>query len=274
MSADEQALTYKMELSALEMLDWFIEAGADEATESSPINWFEISAKAVKSAPSQTPKHNIRPAAALAQPMISAAEIIKQANTVSKKSVTLEGLEKNLKNFVGCTLKNTAANTVFADGNKSSQIMIIGEAPTSEEDRTGRPFLGQSGELLEKMLHAIGLERSNDYYLTNILPWRPPGNRKPTETEISICMPFVKRHIELFAPKMIILLGSLPLRNLIHQDHGVLKSHGKWYDYNLEDKKVPLMAIFHPNYLIQQPAAKKAAWKDLQEIKTKIEEIS
>jgi DNA polymerase len=274
MSHKAQDLSLEAQLPALEMLDWFILSGADECTGDSPINWFEISAKSITAPRVKAPERKRIPPTAASQPIISAAETIKKAEMTAQKAASLEELEESLKIFTGCTLKNTAANTVFADGNKSSRIMIIGETPNSEEDRIGFPFLGKEGELLEKMLRAIGLDRAQDYYMTNILPWRPPGNRRPAESEISICMPFIKKHIELFNPQIIILLGGLPSRNLINASEGIIKTRGKWHNYDLGEQKIPMMAIFHPNYLLRQPLSKRAAWKDLQKIKMKIKEIS
>jgi len=195
--------------------------------------------------------------------MVSADQIAKEAEQLAASCATLPDLNKAIKGFDGCSLKKTAANTVFSDGNPDSQIMVIGEAPGVDEDRQGKPFAGDSGQLLDRMLKAIDLDRSTDFYVTNILPWRPPGNRKPTTEEITICMPFLTRHIELFNPKLIILLGGVAANSLLKSALGITRLRGKWIDYDLSGKSIPVRPLFHPDYLLKQPKAKGDTWRDL-----------
>ncbi|MBL4612487.1 MAG: uracil-DNA glycosylase, partial [Emcibacter sp.] len=147
-------------------------------------------------------------------------------------------------------------------------------APGVDEDRQGIPFIGESGHLLDRMFKAINLNRENDFYITNILPWRPPGNRAPTDEEITICLPFIKRHIELFSPKLIILLGGISAKSLLQTDTGITRLRGKWHDYDLESGKVPVLPLFHPAYLLKQPKAKGDTWADLLSIKARLETLS
>ena len=182
-------------------------------------------------------------------------------------------MKKSILSYDGCSLKKTASNTVFSDGNKESEIMLIGEAPGADEDRIGKPFVGQAGQLLDKMFSAINLNREDDFYITNILPWRPPGNRTPTETECALCLPFIKRHIELFKPKVIILLGGTSTSTLLSTKIGITKLRGVWKTYSLDGKDVPLLPMLHPAYLLRQPHFKKQTWHDLLSLKEKLESL-
>ena len=168
-------------------------------------------------------------------------------------------------------MKKTAMNSVFSRGEVASGLMLIGEAPGAEEDRQGKPFVGASGHLLDNMMAAIGREKDKDYYISNILPWRPPGNRKPTPVEQTLCLPFIKRHIELVSPKVIILLGGTALSALLDISEGITRVRGKWFSYRVGKKTIPAMAMFHPAYLLRQPQLKRQAWHDLLEIKTKLD---
>jgi len=149
--------------------------------------------------------------------------------------------------------------------------MLIGEAPGYEEDKTGLPFVGRAGKLLDRMLAAIGLDRSSAYII-NVLPWRPPDNRNPDLAEVAKCIPFLRRHIELYAPELIVLLGGSPLRHVLGKTEGILQSRGKWLQYHVGGRMVPVMPTLHPAYLLRQPAQKKYAWRDLQEILVKHEQ--
>ena len=176
-----------------------------------------------------------------------------------------------MSKFKGCELYKSATNMVFSDGNKSSEIMFIGEAPGHDEDIQGKPFVGRSGKLLNKMLEAIGLSRDT-VYIANIVPWRPPNNRRPTEEEINICLPFIRKHIELIAPKVLMLLGSTATYALLRNKEGITKIRGKWVDMEFGKIKVPTLPSFHPAFLLRQPAQKKYSWEDLKMLKKKIDE--
>ena len=184
---------------------------------------------------------------------------------------TLDDLKDYMSKFKGCELYKSSTNMVFSDGNKSSEIMLIGEAPGHDEDIQGKPFVGRSGKLLNKMLEAIGLSRDT-VYIANIVPWRPPNNRRPTEDEINICLPFIRKHIELIAPKVLMLLGSTATYALLRNKEGITKIRGKWVDMEFGKLKVPTLPSFHPAFLLRQPAQKKYSWEDLKMLKKKIDE--
>ena len=170
----------------------------------------------------------------------------------------LSELEIAIKNFNGCNLKNSAKNTVFADGNPNAKVMFIGEAPGKDEDIKGIPFVGLAGQLLDKMLFSIKLDRSK-VYITNIIPWRPPGNRQPTTQEMLLCVPFIQKHIELVRPKILVLLGGTATKALLLLDEGIMKSRGKWHKYSSYGLANPILtrAIFHPAVLLRSPSYKK-----------------
>ena len=184
---------------------------------------------------------------------------------------SLDDLKDYMSKFKGCELYKSATNMVFSDGNKSSEIMLIGEAPGHDEDIQVKPFVGRSGKLLNKMLEAIGLSRDT-VYIANIVPWRPPNNRRPTEEEINICLPFIRKHIELIAPKVLMLLGSTATYALLRNKEGITKIRGKWVDMEFGKLKVPTLPSFHPAFLLRQPAQKKYSWEDLKMLKKKIDE--
>ena len=183
---------------------------------------------------------------------------------------SLEELENHIKHSNNCSLKKNAINTVFSDGNSSSKIMLIGEAPGAEEDKIGKPFVGLAGKLLDKMLFSINLNRS-DVYITNIIPWRPPNNRTPDYEEILHCLPFAQKHIEIIQPKIIILLGGTAAKAILATTHGIMKLRGEWYNYNNLNIKKPIItrAIYHPAFLLRSPNHKRETWEDLIEIKKK-----
>lgn len=183
----------------------------------------------------------------------------------------LDDLKTAVINFQDCKLKFSAKNTVFSDGNPKSNIMLIGEAPGADEDEMGKPFVGKAGQLLNKMLAAINLNREN-VYITNIVPWRPPGNRQPTNDEILMCVPFVQRHIELINPKVLVLLGGTATKALLLSDAGIMRLQGKWHQYSSYGLASPIATrpVFHPAFLLRSPGYKKNAWEDLKEIKLKL----
>ena len=189
------------------------------------------------------------------------------------RSSTVEDLKKEIEDFDGCSLKNTATNMVFSDGNSNANVMVIGEAPGEEEDRTGKPFKGQAGILLDKMLNAIGQNRDNTY-ITNIIFWRPPGNRNPTEEEIDICLPFVFKHIEIIKPKVLILAGAIAAKAILNENKGIIQLRGNWHILNIANKSIKAMPIYHPAFLLRQPSRKREAWEDLKKIKKEIDLIT
>ena len=190
-------------------------------------------------------------------------------NDQINKISSLEQLKSYMSNFKGCELYKSSTNMVFSDGNPKSKIMLIGEAPGHDEDIQGKPFVGRSGKLLDKMLEAIELNREK-VYIANIIPWRPPSNRRPTDEEIEICLPFIKKHIELIKPKVLMLLGSTATFALLKNTEGITKIRGKWVDLNLNNISVPTLPTFHPAFLLRQPAQKKHVWEDLKSLKNKV----
>jgi len=192
------------------------------------------------------------------------------ARRLAAACTTLDELKSALEKFDGCGLKATAKNLVFADGNPNASVMLVGEAPGAEEDRQGLPFVGASGQLLDKMLAAIGLDRTS-VYIANILPWRPPGNRKPTTQETLTCLPFIARHIELVAPKFLVLLGGTSASTLLDTTEGITRLRGKWQTYEAGTQRIDALPLYHPAYLLRQPAQKRDAWRDLQDLKKRLD---
>jgi uracil-DNA glycosylase family 4 len=191
---------------------------------------------------------------------------IRDAGQLSANAGTLDELRIALESFEGCALKRTAMRTVFADGNAQARIMFVGEAPGAEEDREGLPFVGRSGKLLDRMLAAIGLDRTSAY-IANIIPWRPPGNRTPTPQESAICLPFIRRQIELANPDILVCVGGPSATTLLEVKEGITRTRGRWFDYDTGTRKIKAIALFHPAYLLRSPAHKKAAWQDLLAIR-------
>jgi len=209
---------------------------------------------------------------AKAQPLIAMTQIIATAKKMAESAQNLTLLKEAVQNFDGCSLKKMATNTVFADGDPKSQIMIIGEAPGNHEDLQGIPFCGDSGKLLNEMFKAIGFKREN-LYITNTLFWRPPGNRRPTEDELAMCRPFVEKHIALMQPKLIVLMGATAMADILRINEPISKMCGKFFDYQNQylTKPIKSTVLFHPSYLMRQPSKKRDAWLDLLMIKEFLE---
>lgn len=199
---------------------------------------------------------------------------VADARRMATEAASLEDLRTLMQNFDGCSLKRTATQLVFGDGAPHARVMLIGEAPGRDEDLDGRPFVGRSGQLLNRMLHAAGFERGSAY-ITNVVPWRPPGNRTPTPEELAICKPFIERHIELIAPDVLVLLGGPAAQNLLPVRDGVLKLRGRFFDYTLSSgKNIPALVTLHPAYLLRQPAQKRLAWQDFKALRRRVSNLS
>ena len=199
---------------------------------------------------------------------------INEQKSIKIMANSLKELKYEVENLQGCTLKKTATNLVFSDGNSNAKVMLIGEAPGEEEDKTGKPFQGKAGVLMDKMLNAIGQNRNNTY-ITNVVFWRPPGNRNPSDEEISICMPFVLKHIELVNPKILILAGAVATRAILKEKEGIIQLRGKWKNFMTStSSNIRVMPIFHPAFLLRQPTRKREAWEDLKKIKKEIDLIT
>ncbi len=198
---------------------------------------------------------------------VSNEAVARSAREIANAAATLEALRAALEAFEGCTLKRTATRLVFADANPSAKIMLVGEAPRDEEDRAGVPFVGPAGQLLDKMLAAIGLDRTQ-VYIADIVPWRPPGNRAATAQEIAICLPFIERQIELVDPQLLVCLGGVSAQSLLGVKDGIVRARGAWYDYSINRTEPPrtlkALATLHPAYLLRTPRAKREAWRDFR----------
>ena len=186
---------------------------------------------------------------------------MRAARETARAAATLEDLRTRLAGFHGCNLHLTAKTLVFADGNPAARIMLVGEAPGAEEDAAGLPFVGRSGKLLDRMLGAIGLDRSS-VYVTNVVPWRPPGNRTPTPQEIEICRPFILRQIELVDPDVLVLLGGASAKALTGANEAIRKMRGRWMDFETGRRRIRALTTFDPDYLLRSPLEKRLAWHD------------
>jgi uracil-DNA glycosylase family 4 len=279
-----------LELAAL--LAWQVAAGADEAILDSPVDRFQAApppparpmlseaplpapadgfaaprpvppAAGKPGSPASRPPATPRGMQAVGTPAVVNPAAI-GARELAGAAQSLEELVEALAAFDGCALKKTATNLVFADGNPAARVMFVGEAPGADEDRAGKPFVGVSGQLLDRMVAWIGLDRTS-FYITNILFWRPPGNRTPTSDEGAACIPFVIRHIELVSPAVLVPVGGPATEALLHRRDGITKLHGRWFDYQSPGlaQPIPTFPIFHPAFLLRSPAQKRAAWRDL-----------
>lgn len=170
-----------------------------------------------------------------------------------------------METFDGCALKHTATRLVFADGNPQARLMFVGEAPGRDEDIEGLPFVGRSGKLLDRMIAAIGLDRSS-VYIANVIPWRPPGNRTPTPQETQICLPFIQRQIELVNPDVLVTLGNPSTQTLLSTRDGIMRTRGRWFDYDTGTRTIRALPTFHPAYLLRSPSYKRMSWQDLRAI--------
>jgi len=256
----------------VQLLKWYVDSGVDEALGHYPLD--RLALKPAPPAPdleSAKAGMNAGPDRGGPAELVSREDTARSARAAAATASSLTELRDALAAFEGCALKKTAKNLVFADGNPEGPVMIIGEAPGGEEDRQGVPFIGPAGKLLDLMLDAIGLGR-DQAYVTNILPWRPPGNRSPTDAEIAACHPFVKRHIELVAPKILILVGGTAAKTILNKTLGITRLRGHWYTYESPHMNTPIdtRAILHPAYLLRSPAQKRDTWLDLLEIKHRL----
>jgi uracil-DNA glycosylase len=248
------------------LLDFHVAAGVDLALDEAPHDRFaeEAARRAPRPPAPEPPKPAVRPLGrGIAATPEEAAD---EARERARGAQMLEELEALLGAFDGCPLKATARTLVFGDGNPNARMMLVGEMPGADEDRVGKPFMGRSGQLLDRMLAAIGLDRSH-VYIANLVPWRPPGNRSPTPQEITVCRPFVERQIELVSPDILVCLGGPAAQNLLSIKDGILKSRGRWYPYRAGEREIRALPTLHPAYLLRQPLQKRLAWRDLRALK-------
>lgn len=258
---------------ALELLRWYRAAGVDEAIAETPQDWSAYDGAEAEPAPRRAPPipapsrpveppQPVGPAVAA----MPAGASSMAARDLARTAADLAALEATLAAFDGCALKKTAKSLCFARGNPQARIMLVGEAPGRDEDLEGAPFVGRAGQLLDKMLAAIGLGR-DDAYITNVVYWRPPGNRTPTPQEVQACQPFLQRQIELVAPEVLVLLGGAAAKQVLGIDQGIMKLRGKWKEHEAGGRMIRTLATLHPAFLLRNPAAKRMAWRDLLTVK-------
>ncbi len=242
------------------LLSWYEAMGVDEAIGDEPVNRF-----ATATAPPETLQRP-RPSAEAPAAKIAAA------SALPAEALSLRDLEVMVAAFEDCSLKRTAKSLCFARGNEAARLMLIGEAPGRDEDLQGKPFVGRAGQLLDRMLAAIGLDESH-IYITNTVYWRPPGNRTPTPQEVSACAPFLRRQIELLNPSVLVLLGGAAAKNILGVGEGIMRLRGKWLTYTCAEREIPTLATLHPAYLLRKPEEKRYAWRDLLMLKEAMEKL-
>ncbi len=284
----------------LELLDWYRAMGADAAIGDDPINWLsqgcsapgagfswpqrnsstapvaapqQVAAASLPPAPEPRPSQHPRAPLAETRPRpqtpLAASEAGTEARRIAETAPTLQALEAALRAFDGCTLKATAKNLCFYRGAATARLMLIGEAPGRDEDLEGKPFVGRAGQLLDKMLAAIGLSEA-DVHITNIVYWRPPGNRTPTPQEALACRPFLDRQIELVKPEFVVAVGGSATKELFGVADGIMRLRGKWREITIAGAPIAAIATLHPAYLLRTPAAKQLAWLDLLQIAARL----
>jgi uracil-DNA glycosylase family 4 len=261
-----------------QLLAFYLEAGVDCALGDAPVDRLaEPDSVPVAVAPREiVPPRPLReipaamPAAPRADVALAPDQAISSAREAARTAPSLEVLRQLLENFDGCALKHTATRLVFADGNPQARVMFVGEAPGRDEDIEGLPFVGRSGKLLDRMIAAIGLDRSKAY-IANVIPWRPPGNRTPTPQETQICLPFIQRQIELVNPDVLVTLGNPSTQTLLSTREGIMRTRGKWFDYDTGTRTIRAIATFHPAYLLRSPSYKRMTWQDLLAIAKALE---
>ena len=266
------------------LLHWYVEMGVDDAigdmpgvlalqsepaTQAASESRLRVRARPIETGAPEAPQVHVAQDTSQTPP---ADEAIASAISLAAACDSYEALEETVKNFNDCPLKAGAKNTVFADGVPGAPLLVIGEAPGRDEDRMGKPFVGRAGQLLDKMLAAIDMSRSENVLISNVIYWRPPGNRTPTQIETAMCRPFVDRLIELTKPKAVLLAGGAPMQALLGIT-GIMRARGVWRDIVLPSgEAVPAMPIFHPAFLLRQPSNKRLAWQDLQSLKSRLME--
>jgi DNA polymerase len=263
------------------LLRWYVDNGLDETIDEVAVDRFAAPAPVAAVSPTApvqraTPSIPTRPAPAPMRPPVplESPQLVEDARELARRCTTIAELQAAVRGFDGCALKRTAKNTVFADGVPGAPVMIVGEAPGGDEDRLGKPFVGVSGQLMDRMFEAIGMSRVRDLYITNILFWRPPGNRTPTLAEQAICLAFTRRHIELAQPKVLVLAGGTAAKAVLDTTEGIMRLRGKWTSLRLDDgNEVSTLPTFHPAYLLRTPASKRQSWYDLLALDKKLREL-
>lgn len=282
------------------LLQQHIEAGCTDILAAEPVNHFEApppeapvapivaapAADYMEEAPTPEIHHAapavVRKAVVAPKPVVGGQaqapqehqSAVLQARQMAAEAQDLPALQQVLENFTGCALKRTAKNTVFCDGIAGASVMLVGEAPGQDEDRHGKPFVGASGQLLDTMLSHIGLSRESNIYISNIIAWRPPGNRNPSAEEIEICLPFIQRHIVLARPDYLLFIGGTSTKALLGVETGITRLRGQWQSYLADGREIPALPLLHPAYLLRRPETKADMWADLCAFKARLAEAS
>lgn len=262
-------------LSPYELLQFYLDCGVDEVMGDVAPDRTQIPEKILPMVAPDTKKAVASAAIAAGgdeDGLAGAIEALEEARTLAAAANTLDELRAALDSFKGLSIKRTATQMVFADGNPQARVMFVGEAPGGDEDRLGRPFVGVSGQLLDKMLGSIGLTREDNAYISNVINWRPPGNRAPSDAEIALSLPFIRRHIELVNPAVLVFVGGVSAKALLETPLGITRLRGKWVDYTSAGlaQPIPALCLFHPAYLLRSPQQKSLAWADLLSLKNKL----
>ncbi|MDP2205952.1 MAG: uracil-DNA glycosylase [Alphaproteobacteria bacterium] len=266
-------------LSPFQLLQFYVDCGVDEVMGDETLDRTLIPEKILPmvapsaSTPSAAPlSGTVAAASAPADGVAGAIESMEEARTLAAAAQTLDELRAAIDSFKGLGIKRTATQMVFADGNPQARVMFVGEAPGADEDRIGRPFVGVSGQLLDKMLGSIGLSREENAYISNVINWRPPGNRAPDDAEIALSLPFIRRHIELVNPAAVVFVGGVAAKALLETTQGITRLRGKWTDFEAPAlvQPIPAICMFHPAYLLRSPQQKSLAWADLLSLKNKL----
>ncbi len=257
-----------------DVLQFYVDAGVTIALDEEPHDRLAPAAQPAVAQPG-SPQNDARqtqpaPMATAAPPQISQDENAQAARQLAASANSLDELLAALNSYEGCGLRKTAKNTVFEDGNRAAKIMLVGEAPRREDDIEGKPFAGRPGQLLDKILKAVGLDREQ-VYIANILPWRPPGHRPPTAAEMELCKPFIIRQIELAQPELLVFMGASAAKNLLDTPDGIFKLRGKWRTYS--SAEIPVLPTLHPSNLLSQPAQKRLVWRDFLSLKSKFDAL-
>ncbi len=286
--------------AARELIAFYLDAGVDALLDEEPIDRFADETKVVSSPEGRMPASEARrggretlstspghrpPSSSLPRkggargivgtdgasitspaPPPSPEAAIMAAREAAGSAKNLDELRTLMENFAGCTLRATATQLVFADGNPKARVMFVGEAPGRDEDLAGLPFVGRSGKLLDRMMAAIGLDRTQAY-IANVVPWRPPGNRTPTPQETAICLPFIRRQIELVDPDILVCLGQPSTQTLLETKEGITKTRGRWFKYHTGRREIRALATYHPAFLLRSPLQKRLAWRDFLALK-------
>ena len=264
--------------NARELIAFYLDAGVDALIGEAPVDRFADEPAPAAPVPSpRPPSPSLARREAGSNPAgIAAANIatappppeaaILSAREAANSAQTLEALRALLETFEGCMLRTTATQLVFADGNPKGRVMFVGEAPGRDEDLAGVPFVGRSGKLLDLMMQAIGLDRTQ-VYIANVVPWRPPGNRTPTPQETATCLPFIRRQIELADPDILVCLGQPSTQTLLGTKEGITRTRGRWFKFDTGSREIRALATFHPAFLLRSPLQKRFAWRDLLAIR-------